>query len=112
MHQFQRWRANILKARTREEVAHVVRDYVACVLPSEILKLPNTSQVAVADAAADVAGAAVTLLRDELRFTGDEDTATLMHEMVQTFTAASARLAHLESRAGTFPAADNELPTE
>ena len=112
MHQFQRWRANILKARTREEVAHVVRDYVACVLPSEILKLPQASQVAVADAATDIAGAAVTLLRDELGFTGDEDTGALMREMVQTFTAASARVAHLESRTGMFPAADNQLPAE
>ena len=38
MHHFQRWRANILKAKTRQEVLQVVRDYVACVLPSEMLK--------------------------------------------------------------------------
>jgi len=98
MHQFQRWRANILKAKTRQEVMQVVRDYIACLLPSELLKLPMTSQAALADAPADVAGAAVTLRRDELRFSGDEETAALMHEMTQTFTAASARVAHLESR--------------
>jgi hypothetical protein len=102
MHQFQRWRANILKASTRLEVMQVVRDYVACVLPSELSKLPPTSQSAVADAATDIAGAAVTLLRDELRFSGDEDTAALMREMTQTFTAASARVAHLDSRGVAF----------
>ena len=98
MHQFERWRANILKAGTRQEVLLVIRQYVACVLPSEISKLPLTSQSAVNDATADIAGAAVTLLRDELRYTGDEETAALMHEMTQTFTAASARVAHLELR--------------
>ena len=109
MHHFQRWRASILKATTVHEVALVVRDYVACVLPSELSKLPHSSQVAVADAAADIAGAAVTLLRDELRFSGDPETAALMHEMTQTFTAASARLAHLDSRPVAF-AVDNPLP--
>jgi len=98
MHQFQRWRANLLKAVTRQEVAQVVRDYIACVLPSELSKLPATSQAALAEAPADIAGAAVTLLRDELRFSGDSETAALMHEMAQTFNAASARIAHLDSR--------------
>jgi hypothetical protein len=98
MHRFERWRANILQAETRLAIMHVVRDYCACVLPSELSKLPSTSQRAVANAPQDIAGAAVTLLRDELGFSGDEDTAALMREMAQTFGAASARLAHLEGR--------------
>ena len=102
MHQFDRWRANIIKANTRQEVLQVIRQYIACVLPSELSKLPPTSQAAVNDAATDIAGAAVTLLRDELRFSGDEETAALMHEMTQTFTAASARVAHLDSRPVAF----------
>ena len=104
MHKFERWRAAILKAGTRAQVLQVVRDYVACVLPSELSKLPLTSQHAVADAATDIAGAAVTLLRDELQFSGDEETAALMREMTQTFSAASARLAHLDSRDDGFSA--------
>jgi hypothetical protein len=102
MHRFISWRTNILKARTRQEVLGVIRDYVACVLPSESSKLPQASQAAIADAASDIAGAAVTLLRDELRFSGDEETAELMREMAQTFTAASARLAQIESREVAF----------
>ena len=102
MHQFHRWRAAILRAATRQEVLQVVRDYVACVLPSEMSKLPESSQAAVADAANDIAGAAVTLLRDELRFSGEDETAALMHEMTQTFTAASARLAQIDSLAIAF----------
>ncbi|HUQ28529.1 MAG TPA: hypothetical protein VM051_08050 [Usitatibacter sp.] len=77
----------------------VVREYIACVLPSELSKLPQTSQTAVADAANDIAGAAVTLLRDELGFSGDDETGALMRELTQTFTAALARVAHLENRA-------------
>jgi hypothetical protein len=102
MHQFHQWRAHILKANTTSEVGQVVREYIACVLPSELLKLPQTSQSAVADAATDIAGAAVTLLRDELRFSGDEETSALMRELTQTFAAASARVAHLENRALVF----------
>ena len=104
LHQFERWRANIVKAATRQEVLLVIRQYIACVLPSEISKLPQTSQAAVNDATTDIAGAAVTLLRDELRYSGDEETAALMHEMTQTFTAASARVAHLDSRPVAFAA--------
>ena len=97
MHRFERWRAHILRAGTRHEVMQVVRDYVACVLPSELLKLPQSSQAAVAEAPNDIASAAVTLLRDEMRFSGDEETGSLMREMTQTLSAASARVAHLES---------------
>jgi hypothetical protein len=102
MHQFQRWRANILKANTRQEVMQVMREYIACLLPSELLQMPVSSQNALADAAVDLAGAAVTLLRDELRFEGDEETHALMREMSQTFNAASARIAHLDNRTSTY----------
>ena len=99
MHRFLRWRTSILMAKSRQEVMDVVRDYLACVLPSEMLKMPASSQRAVADAAADLAGAALTLRRDELQFRGDEETASLMSEMSQTFTAASARLSRLDDAA-------------
>src|SRR5258705_8251267 len=47
MHQYQRWRTLIGRARTRQDVDQVVREYVACLLPSELLKLPESSQAAV-----------------------------------------------------------------
>ena len=97
MHHFHRWRSVIGLAQTRREVDQVVRDYVACLLPSELSKLPESSQAAIAEATIDLAGAALVLRRDELRFTGDDETASLMHEMTQTFSAASARIANLET---------------
>lgn len=99
MHKFERWRMTIQVARSRQDVVQLVRDYIACVLPSELLKMPATSQNAIADAASDIAGAALTLTRDELQFRGDEETAALMHEMSQTLSAASARLSHVEGTA-------------
>lgn len=96
MHHYQRWRNVIGRARTRQEVDQVVREYVACLLPSELLKLPESSQAAVVEATIDLAGAALVLRRDELGFGGDDETAALMHEMTQTFSAASARISHLE----------------
>jgi hypothetical protein len=95
MHHYQRWRSVIVLARTSQEVDQVVRDYVACLLPSELSKLPESSQAAVAEAPIDLAGAALILRRDELGFNGDDETAALMHEMTLTFSAASARIAHL-----------------
>ena len=85
--------------RTCQDVFQIVRDYIACVLPSELLKMPASSQAAIADAATDVAGAAVTLRRDELQFRGDDETAALLQQMSQTLTAASSRLAHLDGAA-------------
>src|SRR4051812_45734875 len=96
MHKYDRWRSAIQVATSRHDVLQLVRDYIACVLPSELLKMPSSSQAAIADAALDVAGAAVTLTRDELQFKGDEDTAALLHEMSQTFTAACARVSYLD----------------
>src|ERR1051326_7537376 len=101
MHRFIRWRTSIFLAKSRQEVIQLIRDYIACVLPSELLKMPATSQRAVAEATTDLAGAALTLRRDELQFQGDDETASLMNEMSQTFTAASARLARIE---------DSDLP--
>jgi hypothetical protein len=98
VHHYQRWRSVIGRARTRQEVDQVVREYVACLLPSELLKLPESSQAAVTEATIDLAGAALALRRDELGFKGDDETAALMHEMTQTFSAASARIAHLEQK--------------
>ena len=109
MHTFDRWRSSILVARTRQDVHRIVRDYIACVLPSELFKMPMSSQTAVADAGRDVAGAAVTLRRDELQFTGDEETAALMNEMSQTLNAASTRLAHLDDSAAKLEAATSAV---
>jgi len=97
MHHYQRWRSVIARARTRQEVDQVVREYVSCLLPSELSKLPESSQAAVAEATIDLVGAAFVLRRDELGFSGDEETAALMHEMTQTFSAASTRIASLET---------------
>jgi hypothetical protein len=98
MHHYQRWRSVIARARTRQEVDQVVREYVSCLLPSELSKLPESSQAAVAEATIDLVGAAFVLRRDELGFSGDEETAALMHEMTQTFSAASTRISHLEQK--------------
>ena len=106
MHKFQRWRSIIQAAKSRGEVLQVVHDYLACVLPSELLKMPPSSQTAVADATADIAGAAVTLRRDELQFYGDDETAALMSEMTQTLAAASARMAHLDDVTSSVASAD------
>ena len=97
MHHFHRWRSKIVFAQSRQEVDQAIHDYVAALLPSELSKLPETSQAAVAEATIDVSSAALVLRRDELRFHGDPETTELMQEMTQTFTAASARIAHLET---------------
>ena len=97
MHHYDRWRSKIVLAQSRQEIDVAIRDYVASLLPSEISKLPESSQAAVAEACIDVTGAALVLRRDELGFRGDPETTELMQEMTQTFSAASARIASLET---------------
>ena len=97
MHHFHRWRSKIVFAQSRQEVDRAIHDYVAALLPSELSKLPESSQAAISEATIDVTSAALVLRRDELRFRGDAETTELMQEMTQTFTAASARIASLDT---------------
>ena len=103
MHRFEKWRDVIGHASTPAAVEKVIRQYVDCILPSEAAKLPVACQDVLQSPDGDIAANAVTLLHEELRFSGPEDAASLLHEIAHTFVAASTRLTQMQ---GLYPRTD------
>lgn len=100
MHRFEKWRELITQAGTPGAVKKIIRQYVDCILPSEAAKLPLICQEVLQDPDGDIAAHAVSLLHQELRFDGSEESAALLHEIAQTFVAASTRLTQVQ---GLYP---------
>lgn len=100
MHRFEKWRELIAQAGTPGAVRKIIRQYIDCILPSEAAKLPLVCQEVLQRPDGDIATHAVTLLHEELRFDGNEESAALLHEIAQTFVAASTRLTQMQ---GLYP---------
>ena len=100
MHRFEKWRDVIGQATTPTAVQKIIRQYVDCILPSEAAKLPQACQDVLQQPDVDISSNAVTLLQEELRFTGGEESAALLHEIAHTFVAASTRLTQMQ---GLYP---------
>jgi hypothetical protein len=100
MHQFEKWRSLIVHAATPEALTEVLRQYGDCILPSDVATLPERCQVALETAHVDLGGSAVVLLQEELRYAGPPEAAALLHEIAQTFAAASSRLTQMQ---GLYP---------
>ena len=100
MYRFEKWRDLIGQASTPTAVQKVIRQYVDCILPSEVAKLPVSCQEVLQAPEGDIATSAVSLLQEELRFDGSEESAALLHEIAHTFVAASSRLTQMQ---GLYP---------
>jgi hypothetical protein len=100
LYRFEKWRDLIGQANSPTAVQKVIRQYVDCILPSEAAKLPTACQEVLQEADGDIATNAVSLLQEELRFTGSEESAALLHEIAHTFVAASTRLTQMQ---GLYP---------
>lgn len=98
MHRFQRWEPVIEMAGDRARVATIVRDYVNSIMPSDLSRMPESCRSLLARHVDDIPGAAMTLARADHLFTGDADTAMVLHEIAHTFVAASERIAQIEQR--------------
>ena len=96
MYQFERWRAAIQTAQTRDDVCNVLTEYARCLPPGEVQALPMPFCRALQDPTANVHSDALDLLQRELQYNGDDTVRALMHEISLSFTAASIRLAQLE----------------
>jgi len=100
LYRFEKWRDLIGQASTPTAVEKVIRQYVDCILPSEVAKLPLVCQEVLQAPDVDIATSAVSLLHEELRFDGTEESAALLHEIAHTFVAASSRLTQMQ---GLYP---------
>ena len=98
MYRFQKWRQAIQLAPDAATVDTIIAEYLQCIAPSEMARLPAKCQAALAATPPDLQDSAVVLLQEELGYTGDGETAALLHEIAHTFAAASIRLGQIQSR--------------
>jgi hypothetical protein len=99
MHQFVHWKSAIQGAVTVAEVHEVMEQYSVSIAAGDKVTLPTPCKAVLRDV--DIAGGAVTFMREEAKFQGDAETASLLHEIAQTFVAAADRIAFLEGQ--TYP---------
>lgn len=81
------------------QVRRILQEYLDSILPSDLSRLPQDCQLAAT--VGDIPGAAVYLLRAELAFRREEESANLLHELAHTFVAASQRIGVIEAGQAT-----------
>ena len=97
MHRFRNWREAIQASQDAEAVAALIGEYVASIRRSDLDALSDRCRRVLTDPEADIPGAAVILLREELAFDGNHELGNVLHEIAHTFAAASVRLGQLLS---------------
>jgi hypothetical protein len=97
MQRFTQWRQMLGRAPGTQAVDDIIRAYVEA-LGTELSTLPPGCQQALRNEP-DVHCAAVTLLQEELRFQGPDETRALLQEIAYTFAAAAIRAAALAEHA-------------
>ena len=96
MHRFSRWKQPLMAAQSVAEVKRLMADYVAGVTPEDRAPLPAAAQKALN--VDDVAESALVLTREEVNFVGDPAVTETLHEIAQTFIAASQRIVSIQAR--------------
>jgi hypothetical protein len=103
MHRFAKWRDSIQTSPDARSVAALMREYVACIPREETVALPLACRRLLEDPDLDLQSTAVALLQADLSYQGHAEGASLLHEISQTFAAASIRLSQLHGRAEPTP---------
>ena len=98
MYRFQKWRQAIQLAPDANTISALIAEYLQCIAPSEMARLPAKCQAVLTASPPDIQDSALVLLQDELAYSGDAETAALLHEIAHTFAAASIRLGQIHSR--------------
>ena len=93
MDRFERWREVIQTAGDENAVEHAVKAYVASVPATVASLLPTECQRALHEP--DIQRAAITLIHCELTYRGEASVAEVLHQVAQTYAAASRRIAQL-----------------
>ena len=97
-YRFQKWRQAIQLAPDAATVDTIIAEYIQCIAPAEMARLPAKCRAALAVSPPDMQVSAVVLLQEELGYSGDGEIAALLHEIAHTFAAASIRLGQIQSR--------------
>ena len=98
MYHFDRWKNEIQSAGSEQALAKVIKSYSASLLPSDVSDLPQEVHRILVSPDADLAGAAVELLQQELKFRGSDEARRVLNEISHTFVVASTRLSAIRNR--------------
>jgi len=100
---YERWRPLIEGTRSEDALVAVMRQYCDTLLPSDISRLPEKCPTCSVGMVTDIGELAVEFTSIELKFSGNEETRDLLHDLALTFCAAAEqlkRLRHPMLRAG------------
>lgn len=92
---YERWRPLIEGSRSEDALMAVMREYCDTLLPSDISKLPEKCPACAINAVTDISELAVDFTALELKFTGEEETRIMLHDLSLTFCAAAEQLKRL-----------------
>ncbi len=95
MQRFQAWSRRIRSATTAAAVLEIMASFVGSIPPSDLDRLPR--EVRTELGGEDIPGLAVDVMREDLRFRGDEQSAEVLHEVALAFAEASGRIAEIDS---------------
>lgn len=98
MHRPERWIPLLQSCSSEHDLVRVLRDFLATIPPQDLAAIPAGAGIASLESAVDVAGIAVSLAREELLFSGDDQARTLLNNVTTVFAAAAMRLAELQSQ--------------
>lgn len=90
-----RWQSLIQTAPDEESVIGLVRRYLGTLSEAEVKRLPAGCRPTLPSGREEVASWAVTMMRAEMGYKGDTDTASLLQQMAVVFSEASTRFAQL-----------------
>ena len=97
MYRFHHWRAQIQDASSEGAIARLIQDYRLTLSPVMVESLPKVCREALGNP--NLSHAALTLLQAEMGFTGPPEVKALLHEIANTYAAASVRVAGFRSMA-------------
>ena len=98
MHRPERWVPLLEKCESETDLVRVLRDFLRTIPPSDLAAIPAGAGVATFESAADLAGIAVSLAREELLYAGDDRGRELLNSVTKVFTVAATRLAEIQSQ--------------
>lgn len=97
MYHFHNWRVRIQDAHSEDAVTRIIQDYGMTLSPVMVESLPGACREALSNP--NLSHAALTLLQAEMGFKGAPEVKALLHEIANTFAAASVRVAGFRSMA-------------
>lgn len=99
MHSFQAWSRRLRSATTAAAVLEVMASFLGSISPTELDRLPREVRAELDRDREDIPALALELVREDLRFHGDDAAAEVLHEVALALAEASGRLAEIDSEA-------------